>query len=237
LKNFYPFVSSIAVVPVGQTKHRANKLRPVDKDYAKRAIEELSKIKIETKKELGDDILFIADEFYIKAEMGFPDISEYADFPQIENGVGLVPLFFSEFEEALSKINNPPSPPFSKGGKVSGKKDKRFFAITGESFAPYLNKCAAKLKGYGFDIDVLTVKNNFLGESVTVAGLLTGKDILDALKKCDKEKIALIPSVALREAGDRFLDNMTPDELRRKTGMEIKIVESDAKGLIDSVLN
>ena len=83
---------------------------------------------------------------------------------------------------------------------------------------------------------MVTVKNNLLGESVTVAGLLSGKDILSALRKYDKG-IVLIPSVALREAGDRFLDNMTPDELRRKTRMEIKIVGSDACGLIDSVFN
>ncbi|MEK6682766.1 MAG: DUF512 domain-containing protein [Nitrospirota bacterium] len=233
LKRFYPFVSSIAVVPVGQTRHRVNKLRPVDKNYAKRAIEGLSKIKKEIKRELGEDILFIADEFYIKAGMDFPEIDEYADFPQLENGVGLVPLFLSEFNEALSKINNPPSPPFSKVGKGGNKK---IFTITGASFAPYLNECTAKLKRDGFDIDVVTVKNNLLGESVTVAGLLSGKDILSALRKYDKG-IVLIPSVALREAGDRFLDNMTPDELRRKTRMEIKIVGSDACGLIDSVFN
>ena len=65
---------------------------------------------------------------------------------------------------------------------------------------------------------MLTVKNNSLGESVTVAGLLTGKDILDTLKKCDNKRIVLITSVALREARDRFLDNMTPDELRKKQG-------------------
>ncbi len=244
LKRFYPFVSSIAVVPVGQTRHRVNKLRPVDKNYAKRAIEGLSKIKKEIKRELGEDILFIADEFYIKAGMDFPETDEYADFPQLENGVGLVPLFIEDFEKALSapSFNSPLYRGGDRGlkggdGSFSGKNRKKFIAITGASFAPYLNKCAKKLKDYGLDIDVITVKNNFLGESVTVAGLLTGKDILDTLKKCDKNEIVLIPSVALREARDRFLDNMTSDELRRKTGMEIKIVGSDAKGLIDSVFN
>ena len=103
LKGFYPYVSSIAVVPVGQTRHRVNKLTPVDKDYAKKTIMLLTKIKADIKKEIGDDILFIADEFYIKAGMEFPDISGYADFPQIENGVGLVPLFFLILRRPLLK--------------------------------------------------------------------------------------------------------------------------------------
>ena len=225
LKGFYPYVSSIAVVPVGQTRHRVNKLMPVDADYAKKTIILLTKIKADIKKEIGDDILFIADEFYIKAGMEFPDISDYADFPQLENGVGLVPLFFSEFEEAFAKIKKKPDA------------SKKFVAITGESFAPYLKGCAAKLKNYGVDIDVIAVKNSFLGDSVTVAGLLTGQDILRAFKNIDNKRTVLIPSVSLREAGDRFLDNMTPDELRGKTGMEIKIVGSDAWGLLHSILH
>lgn len=225
LKDFYPYVSSIAVVPVGQTRHRVNKLKPVNTDYAKKTIMLLTKIKTDIKKEIGDDILFIADEFYIKAEMEFPDISDYADFPQLENGVGLVPLFLSEFEEAFAKIK--------KKADVS----KKFIAITGESFEPYLKECTAKLKNYGLDIDVIAVKNSFLGNSVTVAGLLTGQDILRSLKDIDDRRTVLIPSVSLREATDRFLDNMTVEDLRRESGMEIEVVQADAKGLICHLQN
>lgn len=223
LKGFYPYVSSIAVVPVGQTRHRVNKLTPVDKDYAKKTIMLLTKIKADIKKEIGDDILFIADEFYIKAGMEFPDISGYADFPQIENGVGLVPLFFSDFEEALTKIKKKPDA------------SRKFIAITGESFAPYLKGCVDRLKDYGLDIDVVSVKNNFLGDSVTVAGLLTGQDILRALENIDNKRTVLIPSVSLREATDRFLDDMTVEELRNGSGMEVEVVQADAKGLIERV--
>ncbi len=223
LKGFYPYVSSIAVVPVGQTRYRINKLMPVDEDYAKKTIMLLTKIKADIMKKIGDDILFIADEFYIKAGMDFPDISEYADFPQVENGVGLVPLFLSEFDEALAKI------------KKKSDACKSFIAITGESFAPYLKGCVDRLKDYGLDIDVVSVKNNFLGDSVTVAGLLTGQDILRALENIDDKRRALIPSAALRESSDRFLDNMTVEELRNRSGMEIEVVQADAKGLIESV--
>ncbi len=224
LKGFYPYLSSIAVVPVGQTRYRIKKLMPVDEDYAKKTIMLLTKIKADIKKEIGDDILFIADEFYIKAGMEFPDISEYADFPQIENGVGLVPLFLSEFEEALAKI------------KKKADTSKKFIAITGESFAPYLKGCVDRLKDYGLDIDVVSVKNNFLGDSVTVAGLLTGQDILRALENINDKRTVLIPSVALREATNRFLDDMTVEELRKGSGMEVEIVQADAKGLIRHLL-
>ncbi len=225
LKGFYPFISSIAIVPVGQTRHRINRLRPVDADYAKKVITLLTKIKANIKKKLGDDILFIADEFYIKAGMDFPDISEYADFPQIENGVGLVPLFLSEFGEALTKI------------KKKADSSKRFFVVTGESFAPYLKECAAKLKRFNFDIDVIAVKNNFLGESVTVAGLLTGQDILRALENINDKRTVLIPSVALKEASDRFLDDITVEQLRNESGMEIQIVKADAQSLVKQLLH
>ncbi len=225
LKCFYPYVSSIAVVPVGQTRHRVRKLMPVDEDYAKKTIVLLTKIKADIKKEIGDDILFIADEFYIKAKMEFPDISEYADFPQLENGVGLVPLFLSEFEKALAKL------------KKKADTCKRFIAITGESFAPYLKGSVDRLKGYGLDINVVSVKNNFLGDSVTVAGLLTGQDILRALKDIDDRRTVLIPSVSLREATDKFLDDMTVEELRRESGMEIVVVQADVEGLIRYLLN
>jgi putative radical SAM enzyme (TIGR03279 family) len=224
LKGFYPYVSSIAIVPVGQTRHRVKKLTPVDEDYAKKTITLLTKIKADIKKEIGDDILFIADEFYIKAGMEFPEINEYADFPQVENGVGLVPLFLSEFEDALNRIKKKPDA------------CKRFIAITGESFALYLKECVAKLKNYSIDIDVIAIKNSFLGESVTVAGLLTGQDILIALKDIDDKKTVLIPSVSLREATDRFLDDMTVEELRKKSGMEIEVVQADAEGLITHLL-
>lgn len=225
LKDFYPYVSSVAIVPVGQTIYRVNKLMPVNEDYAKKTITLLTKIKADIKKEIGDDILFIADEFYIKAGIDFPDTSEYADFPQIENGVGLVPLFFSEFEEALTKI------------KKKADASKKFIAITGESFAPYLKGCAAKLKNYGVDINVIAVKNSFLGDSVTVAGLLTGQDILRALKNIDNKRTVLIPSVSLREATDRFLDDITVEDLRRESGMKVEVVQADAKGLISHLQN
>lgn len=225
LKGFYPYVSSIAIVPVGQTRYRINKLKPVDEDYAKKTITLLTKIKADIKIEIGDDILFIADEFYIKAGMEFPDISGYADFPQIENGVGLVPLFLSEFEEASAEI------------KKKTSYIKKFIAITGESFAPYLKGRASKLGNFGVDIDVIAVKNSFLGESVTVAGLLTGQDILRALKDIDDRKTVLIPSVSLREATERFLDDMTVEDLRRESGMKVEVVQADAKGLISHLQN
>ena len=91
------------------------------------------------------------------------------------------------------------------------------------------------MKDYGLDIDVVSVKNNFLGDSVTVAGLLTGQDILRALENIDNKRTVLIPSVSLREATDRFLDDMTVEELRNGSGMEVEVVQADAKGLIERV--
>ncbi|GBE03725.1 MAG TPA: DUF512 domain-containing protein [Nitrospirae bacterium] len=223
LQKFYPYISSIAVVPVGLTKHKKSGVKPVEKEDAAKVIETVKKFRSRLQKRHGDPLVYLADEFYIKAGAPFPSLSSYGDLPQIENGVGLVPLF----------LHN------SKKLKLPKKIDPRKAAlITGASFMPYLEEFAKKLKAIeGLSLDVIKVENKFFGPSVTVAGLLTGKDILKSVVGKTKADCLLVPNVALKEGTDMFLDNVTLRDIEESLGMNVVAVEPTPQGLLKGITN
>ena len=201
LYKFYPYVSSIAVVPVGLTKYHKNNLKPVTKSKAEEVINLVEAFQKRFKKKHGIAIVYLADEFYIKAQKNFPQSSIYDDFPQIENGVGMVPLFIKE----AKKINIP-----------QFKIKKRLVAFTGESFFPYLKQFIEKLQKKDIPIDLIPIKNNLFGESVTVTGLLAGEDIIKGLaSNVEKDDIVLIPDVIMKDTDNRFLDDLTPSAIEK----------------------
>jgi putative radical SAM enzyme (TIGR03279 family) len=201
LYKFYPYVSSIAVVPVGLTKYHKNNLKPVTKSKAEEVINLVEAFQKRFKKKHGIAIVYLADEFYIKAQKNFPQSSIYDDFPQIENGVGMVPLFIKE----AKKINIP-----------QFKIKKRLVAFTGESFFPYLKQFIEKLQKKDIPIDLIPIKNNLFGESVTVTGLLAGEDIIKGLaSNVEKDDIVLIPDVIMKDTDNRFLDDLTPSDIEK----------------------
>lgn len=226
LGRFYPYVSSIAVVPVGLTKYRKNPdLRPYTQDEAIGVVKSLEPIRKRFRKKYGDTFVYPSDEFYIKAGLDFPPLKEYGDLPQIENGVGLVPVFMDRFEKGIREIKN------KGGGKV-------FTTFTGVSFSPFLKRIADRLSMSGVSkLEVITVENRFFGDPVTVTGLLTGEDIIGALKGEVSGDTILIPSVTLRDGGDMFLDGLTPGDIEDATGVKTVVVESTAEGLIGAIFN
>ncbi len=223
LYKFYPYVSSIAIVPVGLTSHRkaGPKLKPVEKDDALRALIQIDSFQKRFKKKHGDSIVYAADELYIKAEAEFPPLKEFGDLSQIENGVGMVPSFIHQSKKI--KI------PQVKGGK-------RFVTFTGASFFPYLYKFTDKLKKSGMDIEVISVENTYFGRSVTVTGLLTGRDVMKSLSDVvKKDDILLIPDVVLKEGDTLFLDDISIRNLEDLLGIKTEVIESTAKGLVDAI--
>jgi putative radical SAM enzyme (TIGR03279 family) len=223
LYKFYPYVSSIAVVPVGLTAHRktAPGLRPVDKADALLALGLIDSFQKRFRKKHGDPIVYGADELYIKAEADLRPFREYGDLPQIENGVGMLPLFLQQ----------------SKRMKIpQGKGKKKFITFTGTSFYPYLSRFADKLTKSGYEIAVIAVENMFFGRSVTVAGLLTGRDVMRALSDTVKEEdILLVPDVVMREGDERFLDDVSIGDLEDLLGVKVVLIPSTPKGLVDAV--
>lgn len=223
LYKLYPYVASIAVVPVGLTQHRRQQINPVTKEDAIKAIEIVESFQKRFKKKHGDPVVYCADEMYIKAERTFPRLEEYGMLPQIENGVGMVPLFLSHSR----RIKVPKAVP----------RDLRFLTFTGVSFYPYLKKFIDRLSGKEhINIDATPVENNFFGRSVTVAGLLSGRDIIRSLHdNTDSFQILLVPDVTLMEDKDLFLDNVSLKDLEEATGLKVVRTEATPQGLIDAI--
>ena len=219
---FYPYVSSVAVVPVGLTMYRRQNIMPVEKEDAKEALKIIESFQKRFKKRHGDPLVYGADELYIKSEIPFPPLKDYGDFPQIENGVGMVALFMN----CIKKVKIP---------KLLPRK-RRFLTITGMSFYPFLKKFLKLLNTEGINIDILPVENRFFGTSVTVAGLLTGRDIIKTLlDKTDSKDVVLLPDVVLREGENIFLDDITLKDMEEALGTSVKKIESTPEGLIRGI--
>jgi len=219
----YPYVLSIAVVPVGLTAHRKPglKINPVEKDDAAKAIAIIDSFQKRFRKNHGDSVVYAADELYLKAGISFPPLSEYGELPQIENGVGMVPLFIHQSK----KIKLP---------QVTGK--KRFITFTGISFYPYLTKFVDKLNRNGIDIEAVAVENTFFGTSITVAGLLTGRDVVKSLAETiKKDDILLIPDVVIKDGHEVFLDDVSRQDMQDLLGIKVVIIESTPRGLVDAI--
>lgn len=220
---FYPYVSSIAVVPVGLTRHRKLQLQPVTKENALESIEIVESFQKRFKKKHGEPIVYCSDEMYIKAEKSFPPLKEYGSLSQIENGVGMVPLFISQ----AKKIRIPKALP--------GKKN--FITFTGVSFFPYLNKFINRIIEHeGVNIKVIPVENEFFGQSVTVTGLLTGRDIIKALHdNTGSSEILIVPDVVLKEGDNVFLDDVSLRDIEDATGLKIIVTDGTPQGFIDTI--
>ncbi|MCS7164199.1 MAG: DUF512 domain-containing protein [Thermodesulfovibrio sp.] len=221
LYKLYPYVSSIAVVPVGLTKYHKNGLKPVTKSKAEEVITFIEKIQKRFKKKHGFSFVYLADEFYIKSEKQFPPLSTYDDFPQIENGVGMVPLF-------MNKAMNLSIP--------SVKLKRRVLTFTGTSFYPYLLQFIEKLRKKNIPIDVYPIKNNLFGETVSVTGLLAGEDIIKGLASyVEPEDLLLIPDVTMKDSEDMFIDDLTIGDIERILQVKSLKIGTEPASLLKAV--
>ncbi len=221
LQKFYPYVASIAVVPVGLTRFKKTHMKPVEKSDAIKAIEAVKQFRRRFKKRHGDPLVYLSDEFYIKADIPFPSLNEYGDLPQIENGVGLIPVFL----HSSRKLKLPK--------KIEHRKVATF---TGTSFLPYLEEFYQSLKLIeGLTLDIFEVENKSFGPSVTVAGLLTGKDVLKTIMGRTRADCLLVPDVTLRHGQNVFLDNVTLNDMEESLGMKVITIESTPEGLLKGI--
>ncbi len=203
----YPRAQSLAIVPVGMTKHRRDNfpLTQFDRDGAAKVIAQVEKFQAKARADFGKTFVYLGDEFYFLAGKEIPPADYYDDFPQIENGIGMTRNFIDEFTSATPLIPIP-SP-------LTTKID----VIAGTSIAVVLKKLAAEMmsRNKSLDVRILPVVNEFFGSRINVSGLLTGSDIINTLKKNARavDKI-LIPATALRAGTETFLDDVTVDDMR-----------------------
>jgi putative radical SAM enzyme (TIGR03279 family) len=222
LSALFPAVASIAVVPVGLTSFRKKlfPLRSFTRSEARAVIELVTRFGSRFKRNLGTRLVFASDEFFIKASEPFPPLSFYEDLPQKENGVGMV----SEFLRDVSRTRIP-----KKAAPIT------VTLVTGVSFGKILKRSVERLKTVnGPKIRLVIAQNHFFGSSVTVAGLLTGQDILRALKGRRLGELIVIPSSALKEDEDLFLDNMRLGQLEQ--ALSVKIRKADTFSELVTIL-
>ncbi len=213
LRRYAPAVASVAVVPVGLTKHRAHlpRLRPVDPRLATEVVQTLEEKARTCRQELGGHWVYLADEFYLRAGLDVPPAGRYDDFPQIENGVGMLRAFLDAFEEETREY------PRAVGRTV------RVAVLTGRLAAPQLQRFVLPVlqEVAGLEVTLVPVRNDFFGESVTVSGLLVGKDLGTSLAELSSEPDwVLIPANTLNPDGV-FLDNLRPQDLEERFGVSV----------------
>ena len=224
LYGFYPYVSSVAVVPVGITRHRRQAIKPVEKEDAIKAINIIDSFQKRFRKKHGVSVVYGADELYIKGGVNFPALSEYGELPQIENGVGMVQLFTSQSRKISHHLSS-----------LSHQlKKKKFLTFTGISFYPYLKKITDRLiEKEGININVIPVENTFFGRSITVTGLLTGRDVIRALSdKTDGCECLFVPDTVMKEGENVLLDDTSKEDIENALGIKVKVIESTPEGIM-----
>jgi len=229
LSCLYPGINSISVVPVGITRYRKGlyELKPYDKESANTVISQVESWQKKLLEKFGSRIVYLADEFYIMAEHKLPEYTEYEDFPQLENGVGLISLFRNEFYEYFKTID-----------RNACDNLRRVSIATGVSAFKFISEMASELerKCGKIKITVYEIKNEFFGENVTVTGLLTGGDIASQLAGKDLGEELLLSKSMLKSGEDLFLDDITVQELEDMLKVKIVIVDNSGEDFINKLL-
>ena len=216
MASLHPALGSVAVVPVVFTKlhNYRHLLTPVTGDYAADLIRRVGPWQREFKKRFGTNFIFLADEFYLKAGLPIPAASHYGDYPQIEDGVGMVRRFINESERFL-KSADLASRLQLKPGSLCGT------VATGELFYPQLAPLIDRLnEKLGTRLHAAAIPNQFFGPEVTVAGLIAGSDLLKA-RDCIKGDFLVVPEQACLKSGHIFLDDLTVESLEQTLGLPV----------------
>jgi putative radical SAM enzyme (TIGR03279 family) len=216
LLKFHPNVASLAIVPVGLTDHRKNLplLQPFTPEYARDLIAHVTPLQKKLKRQIGTPFAFLGDEIYIMAGANIPPSSHYSDFPQMENGVGMVRTFLTQFSAAM---------------RTKPKSNVRATVCTGKVFYPYLKDCVDRL---GMDVKTVAVESQFWGSGIGVAGLLTGSDFIAALKGKVYGDFVVIPSECMVGDDYLFLDDLTIKDVERELGVEVVPSSYDARDFV-----
>lgn len=226
LYNFYPQIENVAIVPVGITRYREGlyKLEGFNRNTSKQVIDMLAPFQEKAKREGGSPFARLADEFYLMAGVELPPMEHYGDFEQLEDGIGMMRYFENRISEDLNDIN------------IDGAGHETAL-ITGTSAYSFLVDMARLIEDKtGIKISVYKVVNTFLGEKITVAGLITAGDIIGQLKGKIKEKTILLPANMLKADEDIFLDDITLGDLEKELGKRIVKCKYTGDDLMEKIL-
>lgn len=228
LAKYYPYMQSLSIVPVGLTKYREG-LEPLEKfgkEDSREVIELIQKYQNRYLVELGTRFVHASDEWFIVGELPIPEEDYYEGYGQIENGVGMVRSLIDEVHEEIEQ--------------AAGDNKKRSLSLaTGRLVAPILQELVEEMKGKypNLEVHVYPIRNDFFGEDITVAGLITGQDILAQLKDEKLGDYLLLPDVMLRSGERVLLDDLTVDDLENALQIHIRIVQSDGASFFHSIID
>jgi hypothetical protein len=232
LSKYMPTVQSIACVPVGLTKYRDGlfPMQPYTKKTAGEVIDIIEEYSEKFKKQYGARVCYPSDEFFLKAERPMPSEEYYDDYPQIDNGVGLWTSLRDEFFYELSVCEKAPT-------------HKSVTVITGVAAYPLIKElCDAAHEKYGIDVQTEKIINNFFGENITVAGLLTGTDLIEQMRGKIRGELLLIPIVMTIDytshstENNKFLDDITLKEAEKALNVKIIPVKNNGQDLLYNIL-
>ncbi len=227
LASLYPAIKSIAAVPSGLTKYREGlyPLEPYDKQSACEVLDIIDEYGDRYEKKYGVRIVYPGDEWFLLAERPIPEDRYYGEYPQLENGVGMWRTLHDEFMGALPDQKYPI---FSR----------RIDVATGTLAAPLIRMLTETLHSLhpNIHVTVHAIQNNFFGGNVSVAGLVTGQDLIAQLKGNLKSRVLGIPEAMLREEKDRFLDDVTIEQLEKALKVKVRIIPQNGEEMLRELI-
>lgn len=227
LGQLMPNISSMAVVPVGLSRFRDGlyPLTSFTKETAGETIDIIEEFQAEFLEKFGTRTVYPSDEFYLIAERELPQTDCYEDYPQYENGVGMLRSLIDEFENAL------------EGAEYDGG-ERHITVATGYCPYPVIKGLCEKAenKFSGLKIDVMPIRNDFFGNTITVTGLITATDLISQLKGRDNGTELLISQSMLMQNSDIFLDDKTVSDVENALDIKIKTTQNDGYDLLDAIL-
>ncbi len=227
IESYLPSLKSLSVVPVGLTKYREGleKLEVFNPEESKTVIGQIEGFQKYYLEKYGTRLVFASDEWYLKAGIELPSDEAYEDYPQIENGVGMMRSIMTEFDLFLKEHDR------EKLWKIK----RRVSIATGTLAEPVIRELAAKAEAVcpGLEIMVYPIVNNFFGPDITVTGLITGQDLTQQLKGKDLGDELLLKSSMFRSGEDIMLDDMHMDEVGRTLQSKLRIVQSSGASLAE----
>lgn len=228
LTKYIPCMESVSVVPVGLSKYRDGlyPLEPITAEDAAKTIDIIEKWQKKVYAEHGIHFIHASDEFYILAGRELPEEERYDGYIQLENGVGMIRLLTTEVHEALDELE--------------GDEEKEELSIaTGKLASVYLAGFLEEIKKKfpNRKVHLYPIRNDFFGEMITVAGLITGQDLIAQLKDKPLGSRLLLPECMFRSGEEVFLDDITRQEVENALQVPVNIVKSSGQDFVNAVLH
>jgi len=228
LQSLGDYLNSVAVVPIGLTKHRDHLpiMRGFDKEHALNVVKQVENYQTLMLKKRDSRFVFLADEFYIKAQTDFPAFEAYEGFLQYEDGVGMMRKLIDEVHLYLAD-------------QQTRSISRHVIIATGTVAGPFIKELAEAIMAHYplLKVDVVPIVNHFFGEKITVSGLVTGQDILSQLVVKDEVDAILIPRNMLRSGERVLLDDITCDAIAAHYNKELIVVDEGGSDFVEAIIN